>query len=488
VNMDGVGTIDPRIPVASPQIKKSPVSAHLSPNSFSSPQPDLENLDHYMDISNDLLGAEPSYSDMLVWPDYSVEMDMYSSPLQLGGPQDGMPMPPQFATTPTTNPSEIASTTEPLARNPSSRASIHTRATSIMSSNEVDYSMKPTDQVLRKLSGSSIPEFEVVLVSEGAWPLARCNPPIYSGSCPRTAIVHLECFEQKSKQDGTWDALEQVLTTFQDSPDVPQVVPFTSRSRDKMLAITQSFLHKALDIHRSGIYPKTGHHTAGQDFNFIVLPPSSVLEYFLRSYVQSLSIYYPLVARGIVDPNEMLHNTQASTLLVLLMIAQGAAAVPTAEARYLSAGLTETCRISLFDIIEKNIELSADPTALRCALLFTLLGAWGGDKWQMDIAMGQRGMYLAVSNQYPWQPAKLIRFRTLWLIRFSCVQMLKHAGMLEPQPSMIPILNDPKSIVPQWHTWTRRESQNRFVSRDPVRLRDQSLIVNCQTCLQLGHG
>ena len=125
----------------------------------------------------------------------------------------------------------------------------------------------------------------------------------------------------------------------------------------------------------------------------------------MHSYVHSLPVYYPLVVSGVVDPNEMLHNNQASTLLVLLMIAQGAAALPTSEARYLSAGLTETCRISLFDIIEKNVELSADPTALRCALLFTLLGAWGGDKWQMDIAMGQRGMYLSVAPNYSTYPS-----------------------------------------------------------------------------------
>lgn len=69
--------------------------------------------------------------------------------------------------------------------------------------------------------------------------------------------------------------------------------------------------------------------------------------------MRSLSFFYSLVSTGCVDPNEMISNNKASTLLVLLMIAQGASAVPTAEARALSAGLVETCRISLFDIIEK---------------------------------------------------------------------------------------------------------------------------------------
>jgi hypothetical protein len=168
-----------------------------------------------------------------------------------------------------------------------------------------------------------------------------------------------------------------------------------------MLAITQTFLHKALEIHRGGVHglSKSAFGSSGM-MTFLVLPPSKILEFFLRSYIRSLTFFYSLVSTGCVDPNEMLQNNQASTLLVLLMIAQGASAVPTAEARALSAGLIETCRISLFDIIEKDIEMCADPTALRSALLFTLLGAWSGDKWLMDIAMGQRGMYLSVSNTF----------------------------------------------------------------------------------------
>ena len=82
------------------------------------------------------------------------------------------------------------------------------------------------------------------------------------------------------------------------------------------------------------------------------------------------------------------------------MIAHGAAALPTAEARCLTAGLTEACRISLFKVIEKNVDLSADPVVFKCALLFTILGAWGGDASHMNLAMAQRGMYLAVSNYF----------------------------------------------------------------------------------------
>lgn len=43
--------------------------------------------------------------------------------------------------------------------------------------------------------------------------------------------------------------------------------------------------------------------------------------------------------------------------------------------------------------------------------------------------------------------------------------MLKHAGMLEPQPSMIPTWNKTTSAELQWRAWLHREAQNRWVTR-----------------------
>ena len=221
----------------------------------------------------------------------------------------------------------------------------------------------------------------------------------------------------------------------EDQKQCISVVSLNPRTRVRILAITQSFLHTALESHRGGLKDsKSG--SPDSAFNYLVLPPSNVLEYFLRSYVRSLSPYYTLINGSTLDPNELMLNNQASTLLLLLMIAQGATALPSAEARCLAAGLTETCRISLFHVIEKDIELSADPVILRSALLFAIIGAWSGGAWHMNIAMGQRGMYLS---------------------------MLKHAGMLEPAPKMIISSNDPSSRELQWRAWQQRESRSRLV-------------------------
>ncbi|KAH8671182.1 hypothetical protein BX600DRAFT_434305 [Xylariales sp. PMI_506] len=405
----------------------SPANSHLSPDGFPSPHTHVDGLDEFIQLGNDLIQPETNYQDMLVWTDYPLDLDMYPTSISMGRPDVAI-------ATAFTEQSDISSSSEHTA---SSKGSIHTRSTSVMSVNDFETSSKPIELVTAA-SPSEVPEFEVVIAAEAAWPLARCNPPIFSGTCPRTAIVHLECLEQKSKQDGTWNALEKYLEQVDwNAADLASVIPMSPRTRDRMLAITQTFLQKALEIHRgsAGGLGKMSYASPGM-LAFVVLPPSKILEFFLRSYVRSLSFFYSLISTGCVDPNEMLQNNQASSLLVLLMIAQGASAVPTAEARALSTGLIETCRISLFDMIEKNVEMCADPTALRCALLFTLLGAWSGEKWLMDIAMGQRGMYLS---------------------------MLKHAGMLESQPSMIPSFQGQTSTELQWRAWLRRESQNRLL-------------------------
>jgi hypothetical protein len=222
--------------------------------------------------------------------------------------------------------------------------------------------------------------YDAAIVAEAGWPIARCNPVIFSDACPRTAILHLETLEQNSQNESVWDSLIDSPHLAKSSRGTVSVVPIAGGTRDRILAITQTFLHKALEIHRGGWYgwPKPSvQPIPGGGINFLVLPPSKTLEYFLQNYVHSLTSYYSLINGGTIDPNEMMLNNQASTLLVLLMIAQGATAIPSVEARQLTAGLTETCRISLFDIIEKDVELSADPVVLRCALLFTMLAAWG---------------------------------------------------------------------------------------------------------------
>lgn len=417
-------------------------STHLNmtPGSFPSPHQHLGTLDDF-EASGDLAAYHdyaasahwPSFEPMGYFPElqpYGDDMTMDHHDLMHGLNEDTSDHHGLMRGL-NEDPSDLSGT--PQLTPGSYSASEHTGATSICSPRETDTCTLAVEH--------NIPEFDEVKAAEDGWNLARCNPPVRMADCPSTSLVHLESLESMCKNEASWANLESYIQRVDwNATDLASVAPLSSRTRETMLVITQTFLHKALDNHRDnrrgrgrgrGSYSSSSRDPSPGDFNFIVLPPSEILEYFLRSYVRSLSLYYPLIVAGRVDPNDMMQSTQTSTLLMLLMIAQGAAATPVTEARYLSAGLTETCRISLGHI--QNLELKKDPITLRCALLFIVLGVWSGDKFLMDYAMGQRSMYM---------------------------DMVKDAGMLHPQPVVQTAADNKESV---WEDWADREGQNRLV-------------------------
>lgn len=243
-------------------------------------------------------------------------------------------------------------------------------------------------------SVSGLQEPDAVVSAQQSWPFFQCNrAEKHSSTPPKTAAVYLEGLAQTLRNQATWSAWSKQID--ESSLDIAtersiateQIVGF---SREKLLAITQSFLHKALDIHKAD-------HTARDETPsspdssrdaFLMLPPPEVMQYFLRSYVVRYEPYYSSIPAGRLDPNSLMHshNSRAASLLILLMVASGASATPTVDARYVASGLTEACRISLFDTIEKDVLQARDVVVLRSALLFTCLAAWSGDKWHMDVS------------------------------------------------------------------------------------------------------
>ncbi|TKA69946.1 hypothetical protein B0A55_11160, partial [Friedmanniomyces simplex] len=183
-----------------------------------------------------------------------------------------------------------------------------------------------------------------IVAAQDAWSVFRCLPTIPSTSCPKTARLNLELLEQTLRNHEGWST----WTPHWDEGEFAggdhlTVMQLHESTRDKLLAITQSFLHKALEIHRDHNphnTPPSSHHSPGSHSgsNFVLLPPARVLEYFLRSYANSFERYYPLTSRGILDANELLHcyYDRAASLLVLMMIAQGSMNIPSKEARMLT--------------------------------------------------------------------------------------------------------------------------------------------------------
>ena len=57
------------------------------------------------------------------------------------------------------------------------------------------------------------------------------------------------------------------------------------------------------------------------------------------------------------------------------------------------------CRVSFFRAIDNNPNLRSDPLMLRCALMLVVLGAWSGDKCQMDGVMGSAAVHASMVLQ-----------------------------------------------------------------------------------------
>ena len=421
--------IDPRLHSAPAMEIASPTpqiySTDASSESGSTRIGGFDGFVQYNDVS-----ASPSlnYQDLLTWNDSSMGMNLYGSLTSV--PPENMPLIYSYQ-------GDVLSGSDISSGSTQHQPSIsHTRSCSISSVDDLDMGDMPPSKRAELSCCAVATEVQEALAAELAWPLARCSPPTFSDSCPRTAVVHLESLGQNSKHELAWDFLDLELDQAMSAPGFINVKPINLGARDALHAFTQGFLHRALKTHHGGFANKcqNGRYLSLANFSSLLLPPTNVLEYFLRKYTRNLSQYYSLDAGGRIDPNELTHGNHTSTLLILLMIAQGASMSRSAEARCLSAGLTEICRISLFDIIEQNIELCADPAVLRCALLFTMLGAWSGDKWHMDIVMGQRGMYLT---------------------------MMKHAGMLEPQDISVPRLSGSSNVEVQWRAWVVAETRSR---------------------------
>jgi hypothetical protein len=236
-------------------------------------------------------------------------------------------------------------------------------------------------------------DIPAVIAAQAGWNCFRSAPTLPPGKCPRTARLHLEKLERTLKSSEMWASWRPAFEAHNDANDVVKVIAPQEGARDRLLAITQIFLHKALEIHKDGSLgtPPSGLTPCSTDSAFLLLPPSRVLQVLLRSYANCFDRFFPMTSRGLLDVNEKLLdssvNDKAASLLTLLMVAHGANNLPSLEARWLTGGLTEACRISLFDLIEKNIGMASNHTVLQSALLFLTSAAWSGDKWQMDIAM-----------------------------------------------------------------------------------------------------
>ena len=264
----------------------------------------------------------------------------------------------------------------------------------------------PSDVALvppAKANGSFAHGQEALSVDFEGWPCFLCNPSSGKKVHPKTGRMFLEGLENTLRNhdiaqpstfllagDGAHPAFNSEIS----------VEPFSGRARDKLMVITQSILHKARKIHGSSARERLETHqphlsdTTASSEIFSILPSTDDLEHLLQAYANRFEPYYASVPSRLLSPMDILDSTEerCSSILLLLMFAQGAAATPTNEARYLTSGLTEVCRLSWFSMVEKDVSFSRNPTMLRSALMFMNLAAWSGEKWHMDVSIISRSV------------------------------------------------------------------------------------------------
>ncbi|KAI9662808.1 MAG: hypothetical protein M1821_007854 [Bathelium mastoideum] len=312
------------------------------------------------------------------------------------------------------------------------------------------FDTKPTPPPLPTPSGSCFPiekhtvsEEEVILTAQDHWSCFKCNPSPEEPA-PETANAHLNKFVEILMSQDVWDSLDvQQAESHLAMNKTISTEPVLRSVRDRLLEYTRQLFRTALESRlpsspraRSPIEDEL--ESMANQTEQLVLPPPHVLRYFLRAFVCGFEPFYPTVARGMLNPDILLdEKCPNSSLLLLLLFAQGAMTDPTIEARTFSSGLTEICRIALNQAMEREVfVIKVEPAFMRNALHYLNLAAWGGDKWHTDVAIGQRGIY---------------------------THMLQLSGMLDYRDDVVTTSGASWDIDKMWDSWTVQESRSRLV-------------------------
>lgn len=385
----------------------------------SDPQPFRSRLsDSPPDLSTSVTPIErefPRLDDLMTIPD-SWDQATYDHLLAMGGDSDLSTAFDMANILDFLGPQQILPVTnefiEPAQKGfPLSYSSIQTARTSPMTQNS---SPSQRGQTKRSFSTGSLQQSvssdasDGLLASQESWPFFSCNRSPKSGCFPpATAAIYVQglvrvltTHDWQMPSDAQHESVSaEVCQLLQGEEMIGAPVRY---SAETLNAVTQAILHKACKTHCTapGSMDALSQILSDKaDHGVIKLPPIDDVARLLECYISHHKPYYACAADLTHSNVPMLQsNVPASSLLMLLTIAQGAAFISIPAARYLASGLIEACRLFLFESIEKDVLLSRDPTVLHSALLFTTAGAWSGDNWHMDIAMGQRGMYISVST------------------------------------------------------------------------------------------
>lgn len=329
-------------------------------------------------------------------------------------------------------------------------SSPHTRAHSPVQPVTIQNSM--ADRARPKMvTFQNLYDDDVVALVQDSWAGFRCNHSRSDLPNFKTTSMHLKGLAEMLHSQDVWDHWPMPANDKSESHSHSLVAcaPVLSQTRDKLSSMFQSMLQTTFHAHglshSPSMPPDFGDMPWDQRLgttrtnSYVVLPPANILESFLRSYSNRIEHLYPSICGSEIQPNSMLTSQRCPeipALLLLLMIAAGATGSGLRDSFYFTNGLTEVCRVNLWQHSEHNAELRSDLIVLRCTLLLTILAAWSGDKCQMDASMGNRAVYL---------------------------NMLTQSGLLNHQNHSFSLAQCRSNTDAAWQQWQNMECRKRYV-------------------------
>lgn len=273
------------------------------------------------------------------------------------------------------------------------------------------------------------------------WTLAQCLP--FPKSIPiRRDKENISLFAENCRRWSTGSF--QINFPMNQSIEV---VRLTESTRERVSAIVQGVFHTASEMH--------GVRTPSNDLDFLPLPPTEALYAFLMNYLHHCDPYYPFVPKRFLNPNHLIRTNSArgATLLLLLMIGFGAMMDPSPCSRQIVCGLMEICRLSHMERTDKHGAVVTEPAiTVQCGLMYTIQAAWSGEKWQMDIGVGHRHMYLTVS--------RAIGFRLA--VANLVIKILRNIRFFSAAEVCWQAAETNLNIEQIWAEWSDHETRSRF--------------------------
>ncbi|BCS30680.1 Zn(II)2Cys6 transcription factor [Aspergillus puulaauensis] len=274
------------------------------------------------------------------------------------------------------------------------------------------------------------------------WTICQCNPLPQCAARDRQKLV-LANLERNFLRPGPWSELDEHWRQTHFMPtETFSNVPLSDPSREWLLVIMQRYMRVAIDV--QGLTPGSSWPDScavgntSQLGGYIRLPPAKALHNYLEVLLRNYEPFYPLLPARVLEPNHLASTAfgRESTLLLCLMIAFGSMIDPALKARRFSTALTEICRHSMHDALERALRGPTSRLLYYCALLFIIRGAFSGDKAHMNISIAHRRLYHTA---------------------------MQHAGLFQGQQSgnpCTPLLDENLELV--WKSWVERESAYRL--------------------------